>query len=203
MIGPEKHKSSLDDRDLYLWNAFKDGDQKAYAAIFNTYVGTLYSYGKKLNKNTQLVEDVIQDVFTDLWKYRHNLGAVRSIKAYLICSFRRKLVRVLKKDNLLITNDYYLKEDNFQFDFSAQDLLIRKQEKQTESAKIKKALNKLTKRQKEIIYLRFFLDLSYSEVAEIMDLNQKSTYNLVSKALNMLKSELSIYIFLFLEFLVI
>ncbi len=95
-------------------------------------------------------------------------------------------------------NEDYLKEDNFEFEFSAQELLIQAQEKQAEVEKIKRALNLLTRRQKEIIYLKFFQDLSYNEISQMMDLSQRSTYNLVSKALTMLKDKLVIFLVFFL-----
>ena len=196
-----KHKSSLSTQiDEQLWQALKEGDQQAYAKIYNNHINKLYSYGKKLCSNTVLVEDAIQDVFIELWKYKSNLGPIRSIHAYLCSCLRRHLLKTLKKDRIFVLNGQHLNEDNFEFELSVQELLVRDQEKQAEVQKIKKALELLTKRQKEVIYLRYFQDLNYQEIADMMGLNQRSTYNLVSKAIYLLKDKLIILIIYFLIF---
>jgi RNA polymerase sigma factor (sigma-70 family) len=192
MISPDEPKESLlNQNDVQLWEALQTGDRQAYATIYNDYVGKLYTYGKKLTSNTSTVEDAIQDVFTDLWRYKTNLGAIRSIKAYLFTCLRRQLIKNIHKEKVLVLNEQYL-HDNFEFELSAQELLIQAQDKQAEMDKIKNALNLLTKRQKEIIYLRYFQDLTYQEINHMMGLNQRSTYNLVSKALCLLKEKLII-----------
>ena len=185
--------------DQSLWEGLHSGDQKAYANIYEHYIGALYTYGKKLSSNTSLVEDAIQEVFIELWRYRTSLGQVRSIKAYLFTCLRRQLIKSIKKEKIWVLNEDYLQDDNFEFEFSAQELLIREQDKQAETERIKKALDKLTRRQKEIIYLKFFQELSYEEIGQMMDLSHRSTYNLVSKALTMLRDKL---IFLCLLFLI-
>lgn len=183
--------------DQSLWEGLQAGNQKAYSSIYEQYVGQLYTYGKKLSLNTSLVEDAIQEVFIELWRYHASLGQVRSIKAYLFTCLRRQIIRSIKKENILVFNDDYLKEDSFELEFSAQELLIQAQDKQAETARIKNALNQLTLRQKEIIYLKFFQELSYEEIGQMMDLSQRSTYNLVSKALAMLKDKLIFLCLLF------
>jgi RNA polymerase sigma factor (sigma-70 family) len=183
--------------DQSLWEGLQAGSQKAYSSIYEQYVGPLYTYGKKLSRKTSLVEDAIQEVFIELWRYHAALGQVRSIKAYLFTCLRRQLLKSIKRENVLIFNDDYLKEDNFELEFSAQELLIQAQDKYAETERIKRALNQLTRRQKEIIYLKFFQELSYEEIGQMMDLSQRSTYNLVSKALSLLKDKLIFLCLLF------
>ena len=192
-----QHASIHSTSDQLLWEGLQVGDQKAYASIYDQYVGQLYTYGKKLTSNTALVEDAIQEIFIELWRYRTGLGQVRSIKAYLFTCLRRQMFKSIKKE-IFVLNEDYLKEDNFELELSAQDLLIQQEDKQTEVEKIKKALNHLTRRQKEIIYLKFFQELSYEEIGQMMDLSQRGTYNLVSKALAILKEKLIIIFLLFL-----
>jgi RNA polymerase sigma factor (sigma-70 family) len=56
---------------------------------------------------------------------------------------------------------------------------------------IGKALRTLTKRQQEAIYLKFYSNLSYKEVASIMSISVDSIYNLISKAIDSLQHELN------------
>jgi len=186
--------SSNQDQDL--WNALMNGNENAYARIYEYNIEDLYSYGKNICTRTNLVEDAIQDVFTDLWKYKSNVSPVRSIKAYLFISLRRKLMKILQREKLRILHNDEITEDNFQWVNSIQELLIAEQELKTRVRRVEKAMQELSKRQKEIIYLRYFQDLSHQEIAEMMGLNQRSTYNLISKAVNLLKDKLIVVLFI-------
>ena len=182
--------------DQHLWESLIHGDESAYSFIYEHFIDDLYGYGKNICTHRTLVEDAIQDVFTDLWKYKSNLASVRSIKAYLLISLRRKILRLLQKEKLFIVHNDKLPEDNFHWENSIQDILIQEQDLKIKIKRIEKAMGQLTRRQKEIIYLRYFQDLSHQEIAEMMGLNQRSTYNLVSKAINLLKDKLIILIIL-------
>lgn len=199
MISANKYSTNTSlTQDQKLWEALRAGNHQAYATIYNQQINSLYAYGKKLCSNTAKVEDAIQDVFIDLWRYKGNLGTVRSIAAYLITCLRRQLLKNINKERILVFDDAHLPEDHFEFEFSAQDLMIQAQDQQREMERIRKALNLLTPRQKEIIYLKYFQGLSYEEIGNMMNLNHRSTYNLVSKALATLRDKLVIFIILFL-----
>ncbi|MNY66103.1 RNA polymerase sigma factor [compost metagenome] len=58
--------------------------------------------------------------------------------------------------------------------------------------KIGQALQKLTDRQREVIYLRYYEEFSYPEIAEIMGLTLKGTYKLMGRAIETLRSQESI-----------
>ena len=63
------------------------------------------------------------------------------------------------------------------------------QERLTElSYKVRQVLLKMSSRQQEIIYLKFYMEANLDEIAEIMDLNRQSVYNLLSESLKRFKS---------------
>jgi RNA polymerase sigma factor (sigma-70 family) len=57
---------------------------------------------------------------------------------------------------------------------------------------LQQALNTLTPRQREAIFLRFYEELSYEEIAGVLDISTKATYKIVARALLQLKRSLSI-----------
>jgi RNA polymerase sigma factor (sigma-70 family) len=75
-------------------------------------------------------------------------------------------------------------------EFSIEHHLIREQTLRETANTFSDLLNKLPKRQKEIIYLRFYQDLEVSEIVEIMEINAQSVYNLIHKALANLRAPL-------------
>ena len=83
-------------------------------------------------------------------------------------------------------------DENYYFDveFSIEHHLIREQTLRETATKFSDALNKLPKREKEIIYLRFYQNLEISEIVEVMEINSQSVYNLLHKALSHLRDPL-------------
>jgi RNA polymerase sigma factor (sigma-70 family) len=61
------------------------------------------------------------------------------------------------------------------------------------AGKIKQCISQLSKRQQEIIYLRFYLNASANDIADIMQLNRQSVYNLLHDALNKLRQSTGAY----------
>jgi RNA polymerase sigma factor (sigma-70 family) len=57
-------------------------------------------------------------------------------------------------------------------------------------ARLQKALNALTKRQREALFLRFYNGLPYADIAAIMDIHVDSAYNLISKSIDILRSRI-------------
>ena len=83
-------------------------------------------------------------------------------------------------------------EDILDIQFTAEELITNKETESFRTKNISKLLNKLPKRQKEAIYLKYYSGLKATEIAEIMDINYQSVVNILYKALKNLKEEVSI-----------
>lgn len=175
--------------DTELWDSFRLGNESAFITIYSTYFDELYKYGKRFVKQEQFLKDIIQDLFISLRKNRATLGRTDTIKFYLFKSLKRKIV---KEEKRWINQTEQLPEE-FQFDvyFSPEQMLIDRQISEEIANRINLALQQLSPRKKEVIYYFFFEELSYSQIQEIMKLdNIKSVRNLVYKALNFLREVL-------------
>jgi len=188
---------SLDDSTL--WLNFKKGNDLAFSILYNKYVQKLYSYGMHTCRNKDLVLDCLQELFTGLWDRREKVSDVTCVNYYLFKSFRRLLMNrlTLGKKFLISLSDC----DSHGFDFatSIEEALIEEESTAERNKKVRNSLNGLTKRQREAIFLKFFNQLSYHEVAAIMDLHVDSVYNLISKAIDILRKKLkadAVFVFL-------
>lgn len=179
---------SLDDSTL--WLNFKKGNDLAFSILYNKYVQRLYSYGMHSCRDKDLVLDCLQELFTLLWDRREKLSEVTCVNYYLFKSFRRLLMNrlTLGRKFLISLND----RDAYGFDFApSQEEALIEQEWETErNKKVRDSLHALTKRQREAVFLKFFNQLSYHEVAAIMDLHVDSVYNLISKSIDLLRKKL-------------
>lgn len=173
------HPDHLEDN--VLWDAFRKGDDRALVTIFDRYAQSLYNYGCKILSDRETVKDNVQDLFLELCRKRGNLGETNAIKFYLFKALRRKLVRSKLKTPLisLVTSD--LTSPSPEAD------LIDKQSIEHQQQILEYRLTRLTNRQREAIFLRYYEELSFDKIAEIMDLRKQSIYNLINESFTILK----------------
>jgi len=169
-----------------VWEAFKQGSKGALDEMYQSTVRALYAYGCKLTTDTALVEDCIQDMFVEIWEKRKSLGTTTSYKFYLIKTLRRKIVHTLSRDKNYDLADLIIpiQEEHYEFQ------LILDQAIDQKKVLIKEAVDRLSARQKEAIYLRFYDELSFEEVAQVMNIDVKSVYKMVYKALDALRKHI-------------
>lgn len=175
------------ENDLHLWKAFQQGDKKSFETIYHQYFNTLYEYGARINDDTELVKDCIHDLFVKLWANKINLSIVINIKAYLLVSLRGALYNKVQKNSkhrLLEIKD----GQHFELSFSVENELITREQLSASKKELLNAINQLTTKQKEFVYLKYFEDLSYDEIAAILNITTKATYKLSARALEGLRN---------------
>jgi RNA polymerase sigma factor (sigma-70 family) len=178
-----------------LWKSFLEGNKEAIGTIFLLVHDDLYRYGLKLSGNRTLVEDSIQDLFLQLWKNRQNLKPVDNLKPYLFKSFRNHMIDNLELRNpvMHIESDF---EHPFEVTYSHEDFIIGQQVSEENLLKITDALNDLSSRQREAIYLRYFEELDFDTIAIVMDMNIQSVRNTLHRGLQSLRDLMLIEILL-------
>lgn len=188
--------------DYQLWNDFRQGDDIAFKQLFERYNRVLYNYGYKFGQNTDLAEDSVQELFVKLWYNRATIGDTISVKNYLFKSLRRILVRKLERNKRFSPIDSIFGEKiPFDVELPHDTNLIQKERLQHFRDQLRKSLSKMSPRQREVVHLRYFEDLSYDEIAEVMGLSVKHTYKLMYRAIDSLRLHLSDFTFAILTVL--
>ena len=177
-------------QDKVLWESMKNGQESAFDAIYNACIDDLFRYASRITGDKALIEDSLQDLFVEIWKSKENLPVVQSIKFYLFKRIKRKIIKKLVESKKLPISRNILEDYNFEIVFSHEAELIKQQISKEKQAKLLKSLNKLTRRQKEAITLRFFDGLSHQEVASLLSMSPKSVRNLIYRAMMVLKSSM-------------
>ncbi|MCG8308762.1 MAG: sigma-70 family RNA polymerase sigma factor [Cytophagales bacterium] len=183
--------------DNLKWNAMRKGNKVAFSDLYNSYSRLLLSYGRKVIDDRQLVADCVQELFTYLWTRRHFLGDAPSVKFYLIKSLRSIIIKELNKNKSLVL-DY---EDNQIREHTSREHQIINEELELERKElIQGAMEKLTDREREILYLKYFVKSTNEEIADLLNIKYQSVKNVIFRALKKLKKHLSVHVSLKLIF---
>lgn len=175
---------------IEIWNQFiENGNEDALSRIYADNYDLLFDYGIRFTTNIHIVEDAIQDVYINLIKYRKSIGNVKNIQGYLVCVFRRQLFLDLNKQKKIISTEQM--PDGF-FDYfkhpDADSDSNEKEEKEILYSAIKECVSNLTDKQKEIIYLKFEREITYEEIAVILNISVESCYKSVYRSIKSMRS---------------
>lgn len=173
--------------DEVLWINIQQGSLPAFEQIYNRFFKQLYNYGRKVSNCNTSVEDAIHDLFLDVWRYRENLSKTTSVQFYLYRALRRRIVKNQTDDFDSANFDFQVEELLQKKVFSVEEDMIENEKSNERSIKLKKHLSNLSPRQYECLILKFYDELSYPEVAVLLNVNEQSARNLVQRALEQLR----------------
>lgn len=166
------------------WEKVLQGDMQSLELIYKKFYPELFIYARKLANDSNIAEDAIQDTFLYLWQNRKNIGVIKSLKFYLIRSVRNTCLLLIKKKNKLEN----LEDADAHLSLSIQPSELKLKDENVEvNIQIKKSLNDLSPRQSEIIFLKFYNNLDYEEISEVLNINYQSVVNHVHKAIQKLR----------------
>lgn len=184
----KRSEQSIEDR--VLWQSFKKGNELAFSSLYKKYVNKFYNYGMHLSFDKEIVLDTIQELFTNLWAKHSQLADVQAVNYYLFKAFRNLLFQKVKqKKNFFISIDE--NSDFKESDLTREESLIVEQTTREQHLQLEMAMKSLSKRQREVVLLKFYNELSYQEVASVMEISVESAHNLLSKAIHTLRDNLT------------
>lgn len=179
--------------DSQLWNELKNGDPEVLNFLFYEFYNDLYFYGTKLVNDKNLIIDTIQDIFLNLWEGKKKLSDVQHIKAYLFKIFRNKLLKAPQKNIILFSLKGSSRIPDKAFIISQEDIIIEQETRSQISKTIITVLEELTDKQKEILYLKFYCNLSNTEISQTISINKQSVSNLLNRSINTFRKKIKNY----------
>ena len=173
--------------DTLLLNALRQDDEAALNHLFSTYYNRLYRTGLKYGATNEVVEEAIQAVFIDVWQYRKTLGEILSFEAYLKGALRKRVTKMALKTDKNAQNTEGVENDLLLSVEAYENVLILQEINEQKRTELKAALEQLTPRQKELIVLRYFEEMSYADITEKTQLQTDSIYKTIHEALKRLR----------------
>lgn len=157
------------------------GDDTCFKEIYDLYHYKVFCFVKKYTSQLADSEDVTQNVFIHLWKYRTKLDPEVELEAVLFKSSKQEISKWYKKQNRIFSfeNEQLIKELD-----SAPEL---DDDISSKLEKIEYLLSKIPVKRRKIFNLHKFEDYSYKEIALEMDMSPSAIANQISKTLQFLK----------------
>ena len=170
--------------DLSIWRDFIGGNQSALSYIYFKYAKYLLSYGYKICRDKELVEDKVQDLFVQLWAKHERLGETDSIKFYLFRSLRRKLAESVKADKLRYAVGLEMID---QYSGPFESHLIEIETHSERKKLVEQLLAHLNDNQRDILHLKYTVGLTNNEIAEILGMEYQSVKNAVFRSISKIR----------------
>jgi RNA polymerase sigma factor (sigma-70 family) len=172
------------------WERLTVGDKEAFVSIYNSHYQALFCYGFSITMDRDLTKDCIHDMFLEIWNKHSSLNReVVNVRSYLFTWLRRTISHELahiEKDLPADPSEAMVSQASYE------DLLVAFQQTEENKQALKTALSKLSRKQLEIIRLKFFENLSYRDISVKLSLTPRTIYNLVYEGLRHLKETIRI-----------
>ncbi len=174
----------IKEKDISLFEDFRKGNKKAFDKIFHNHYENLCNFAFLFLKNSSKAEEVVADVFMNLWKKKQAIIITTSLKAYLYRSTRNAAISDLRKEkNIHLLNEENGNQKKIKLDLSPETLLIRK-----EICDNFRDLIDLMPKQAALIFRLHKVDgMSYREIAQLLDLSNKTVENHMGRALKLMR----------------
>lgn len=152
----------MDPSDKDLLDRIRRGDNRASGLLFERYRRNLFAYCRQILKDEDLAKDALQEVFTLLMSRRAALDAVKVLRPWLFRVARNCCLMMLRSQRKVVPVD----EAMGVWDGSTPLDLAQENDVRT---MVHQALGRMNAAYREVIVLRIFEEMTYAEIAEILE----------------------------------
>ncbi|MDR8394624.1 RNA polymerase sigma-70 factor [Aliifodinibius sp. S!AR15-10] len=183
-----------------MWiEKIQTGDHQAFENLFKEYYLPLTRFAWGYVKSKAIAEEIVQEVFADVWANRKNWSIDYSIRSYLYKTVKNESLNYLKHQKIEDEYDsrWMDQKDNptINFDYELREEQIREA--------VKEAIDELPRRAKMTYKLHRHDGLTYHEIAEVMEVSVKTVESQMTRTLKTLRERLSYLLPFFLACLMV
>ena len=180
--------------DVHLFSQVKEGNQVAYEQLFKQYYADLCGYAEYVLKDISQSEDLVQEVFVQLWQKKDQVQINESLKSYLYRSVKNRCLNEFRHNKVKDQHVEYAKASSRDH-YDAVDHVVEGDDLKNQ---LTKSLEKLPPKCKKVFLMNRYEEKKYSEIAEELDISVKAVEAHMSKALKILRVELKDFLSLIL-----
>ena len=98
-----------EDKELYL--KLKEGDERAFQTLFRKYYSAMCHFASQFLNDSELAEEIVQDMFVKIWEKRASLNIETSVKHYLFRSVRNQCLNQIQHEKIKKQLETFLEEE--------------------------------------------------------------------------------------------
>lgn len=175
--------------DQELLAAIGEGDQRAFATLFERHRNHLYNYLLKVTKSSETAEEIVLDVFLKIWQGRDLLHEVDHFEAFLFCIARNKaidFVRWLEKRKSAQIELWNRMHQEMMTESPDSGLCLQETQQMIESA-----VGQLSPQRRQAFQLSRDHGLTYEQIAARMHISSHTVRNHIAASLQFIRYNLS------------
>jgi RNA polymerase sigma-70 factor (ECF subfamily) len=176
------------DIDRELLGRLRAGEHDAMEAIFHAHHPHLVRLAGTLLRDQAAAEDVAQDVLLELWRRREQLVVETSLRAYLMRAARNRALNTIRHRRTVT------RADPAELSPTPSPTADRDLTQKEIEAALRQAVSELPERCREAFELSRVHDLTYSEIASVMNISIKSVETQIGRALRALRKRLAAWL---------
>lgn len=170
----------------------RNGDKKAFEALFFEYHEQLSRFANSITKSREFARDAVQDVFLKIWRNRKELEIEVSVKVYLYQAVRNQSLNLLNKQkNQQRLRENFFSETKTVPTQSLDDTTVNNEHLEL-IKRVWKVVSRMPERRRLVFELHRKHGFSYKEIARILEISKKTVENHMSQALQYLRDNIEI-----------
>ena len=170
-----------------------NGDHRAYKQIYTRYARLLFTYAMNKLRDEEQAKDIIQEFFAELWDKRETTVFNTTISGYFFSAINNRIINYFLRENVKLKFVSYVAENLPGIEANT-DHLIRENQLMD---LIEKEIQALPPKMRIVFEMSRKQHLIYKEIAETLDISERTVENQISNALFRLRAKLGVVIFLF------
>ncbi|KKQ94699.1 MAG: RNA polymerase sigma factor [candidate division CPR2 bacterium GW2011_GWC2_39_10] len=163
------------------------GDIAAFEKIVEKYEKPLLSYARYLSGNRECAEDAVQEAFLNAFRNIQSFDTGKKFSSWIYRIVHNEAISLIRKRKKTVTMDEIPEVAD---DTNIAHIIQKKIDTPQNAKIINDAYSKLPLKYKDVVYLRFYSEKSYDEIAEILHLPASTVGTYLLRAKNQLKDKL-------------
>ena len=182
--------SSADATDSKLVERIRAGDEVAFELLFRSYYPRLCRFTLRLIRDCSDAEQLVQDVFLNVWEMRESWSPRGTVRSYLYRAAKNQVLNYLKHRRVVGR----VEELEGQHAEIARASLQEDYERKELTVAVQQAIELLPPRCKLVFALHRQEGLTYSEIADVLEISVKTVETQIGRALSVLRTVLRPYL---------
>lgn len=180
-------RTDIEFEDLFRKVAFQD-DEQAFKVLFLEFYPALCVFAMRYVTQEETARDIVQNVFFKIWEKRKNMYSTTYFRNFLITSVRNNCIDNLRKNEV---ESRYMEKCRMSDLYTSPEEVYTLKELETS---IGNALTKLPPNVREAFEMNRYKGMTYTAIAEKMEVSPKTIESYISRALKFLRVELGEYL---------